>query len=81
MALSDYPKETNRLLTQQEKCFLDTLPEEALSTFFNESEGKATGRITGIMDSGVMTLILETPDRIQAVKDYIEMIRQISDPE
>lgn len=74
MALSDYPKESNALLTQEEKVVLDDMPDEAVKVFLNEVEGQQTGRITTMSKDGVSTLHLETPERVVAVKEYFEMM-------
>lgn len=73
MALNDSPR-INQLPTQDEKCFLDDLPQDALNKFYAEADYKTSAHITGISKEGVTTITLETPERIQAVKNYIDML-------
>lgn len=78
MALYDFPKPSNKLLTPAEKCVIDMMPDEARQKFLN-SESEQTGQITAMNASGVGTITLETPERVQAVKDYLEMIQELRD--
>lgn len=80
MALYDFPKPSNALLTPAEKCVIDMLPEDAKQEFLN-AKGEQTGQITAMNVSGVATITLETPERVQAVKDYIEMIDELKQAE
>lgn len=74
MALSDYPKASNALLTQEEKVFLDDMPDDAVKTFLSELDGQTKGTFTGINSEGVYKLTFEGADRLQAVRDYFEML-------
>jgi hypothetical protein len=75
MSIYDFPKPSNKLLTPAEKCVIDAMPDEAQQKFL-ESEGDQTGRITTMDINGVTTIRLDTPERVQAVKDYIEMMQE-----
>ncbi|MBT2555507.1 hypothetical protein [Arthrobacter sp. ISL-5] len=74
---SNQPKRINQLLTQEEKCFLDDLPQEAVNAFYSEVDGQENGSITGLTKEGVTTITLESPERVQAVKQYIDMLIEL----
>lgn len=75
MAISDYPKASNALLTQEEKAFLDDMPDDAVKTFISQSsDGQTKGTFTGINNEGVFKPTFEGQDRLQAVQDYFEML-------
>jgi hypothetical protein len=74
MALSDYPKESSALLTQEEKVLLDHMPNDVIKSFLSELEGQTNGTFTGITNDGVFKLVFEGEDRMQAVRDYFEML-------
>lgn len=77
MEINDIPMDQR--LTKEEKCFIDTLPQDDRDTLYNESEGKETAEVIGIVNDGVTTLILESPYRIQAAKLYIDMLRGLDE--
>jgi hypothetical protein len=74
MALSDYPKASNALLSREEKKFLDTMPDDVVKTFLSELDGQTRGTFTGIDNEGVFKLTFEGEDRLQAIRDYFEML-------
>lgn len=74
MALSDYPKATNSLLTQDEKRFLDDIPDNVVAAFLSEFEGKQKATLTYVFDEGVTQAVFESAERIQAVVDYYDML-------
>lgn len=76
MTINNEPR-INQLLTQEEKNLIDDLPQEALNKFYANCDGQTTGRITGLTNQGVFAIQLESPERIQAVKEYIEMLAEL----
>lgn len=76
MALSDYPKASNKLLTPEEKVFIDHIPDEVRSTFIVEYEDQETATFTHLSEEGVTVMKFEGREKLKAVKDYIEMINE-----
>lgn len=73
MALNEFPRVTNKLLTQEEKCLLDDMPDSVVKTFLDEFPGQTKGTFTGIREDGVFKIEFEG-ERLTAVKDYFEML-------
>lgn len=72
MTQETFPKATNSLLSQDEKRFLDDMPDAAVAKVFSDTT--VTGiSLSHIHDEGVTLHTFEN-ERAQAVRDYYEML-------
>lgn len=76
---NEFPRETNHLLTQDEKNFLDDLPDAAVKSvlsIIDITDGRAVTLSFYPKDETKQATLHEfkTPERKLAVKDYYEML-------
>lgn len=77
MTAEAFPRKTNSLLTQDEKNFLDDLPDQAVDVVFaNGSEGTKNIQLSFVSNDLSSTQYYEfaAGERAKAVIDYYEML-------